>query len=207
MIRDERGAKSSANIFVQATEGMRYAAKHPGIRPVLILVIALAIGIKPTLELLAGVTDTVYNLGPTGLGNLMAASAVGATIAAIWLAQRGTVVGMTRIVIGALVLGIVSLFAFTATPIICLWSGLRRFYWGGHCGRWYWDTNSDAKCRRWRDARAGDEPLRYGLSWRTSAWRFCDGVGGRVYRVSVGAGLWRDNRCRSFGSGFFASEK
>ena len=115
MIRDERGAKSSANIFVQATEGMRYAAKHPGIRPVLILVIALAIGIKPTLELLAGVTDTVYNLGPTGLGNLMAASAVGATIAAIWLAQRGTVVGMTRIVIGALVLGIVSLFAFTAT--------------------------------------------------------------------------------------------
>lgn len=115
MIRDERGARSTANIFVQATEGIRYAVKHPGIRPVLILIIALAIGIKPTLELLAGVTDTVYNLGPTGLGNLMAASAVGATIAAVWLAQRGTVVGMTRIVISALLLGIVSLFAFTAT--------------------------------------------------------------------------------------------
>lgn len=115
MIRDERGARSTANILVQATEGIRYAVKHPGIRPVLILIIALAIGIKPTLELLAGVTDTVYNLGPTGLGNLMAASAVGATIAAVWLAQRGTVVGMTRIVISALLLGIVSLFAFTAT--------------------------------------------------------------------------------------------
>ena len=115
MIRDERGARSTANIFVQVTEGIRYAVKHPGIRPVLILIIALAIGIKPTLELLAGVTDTVYNLGPTGLGNLMAASAVGATIAAVWLAQRGTVVGMTRIVISALLLGIVSLFAFTAT--------------------------------------------------------------------------------------------
>ena len=115
LIRDERGARSTANILVQATEGIRYAVKHPGIRPVLILIIALAIGIKPTLELLAGVTDTVYNLGPTGLGNLMAASAVGATIAAVWLAQRGTVVGMTRIVISALLLGIVSLFAFTAT--------------------------------------------------------------------------------------------
>lgn len=115
MIRDERGARSTANIFVQVTEGIRYAVKHPGIRPVLILIIALAIGIKPTLELLAGVTDTVYNLGPTGLGNLMAASAVGAIIAAVWLAQRGTVVGMTRIVISALLLGIVSLFAFTAT--------------------------------------------------------------------------------------------
>jgi len=115
MIRDEQGARSTANIFVQATEGIRYAVKHPGIRPVLILIIALAIGIKPTLELLAGVTDTVYNLGPTGLGNLMAASAVGATIAAVWLAQRGTVIGMTRIVISALFLGIVSLFAFTAT--------------------------------------------------------------------------------------------
>jgi len=115
LIRDARGARSTANILVQATEGIRYAVKHPGIRPVLILIIALAIGIKPTLELLAGVTDTVYNLGPTGLGNLMAASAVGATIAAVWLAQRGTVVGMTRIVISALLLGIVSLFAFTAT--------------------------------------------------------------------------------------------
>jgi predicted MFS family arabinose efflux permease len=115
MVRDERGATSKANIFVQATEGIRYAANHPGIRPVMILIIALAIGIKPTLELLAGVTDTVYNLGPTGLGNLMAASAVGATIAAVWLAQRGTVVGMTRIVISALLFGIVSLFAFTAT--------------------------------------------------------------------------------------------
>ena len=115
MIRDERGVRSTANIFVQATEGIRYAAKHPGIGPVLILVISLAIGIKPTLELLAGVTETVYKLGPTGLGNLMAASAVGATLAAVWLAQRGTVVGMTRIVIGALFLGVISLFGFTAT--------------------------------------------------------------------------------------------
>ena len=115
MIRDERGVRSTANIFIQATEGIRYAAKHPGIGPVLILIIALAIGLKPVLELLAGVTDTVYKMGPAGLGNLMAASAIGATLAAIWLAQRGTVIGMTRIVVGALLFGAISVFAFTST--------------------------------------------------------------------------------------------
>ena len=118
MVRDERGARSTANIFVQSTEGMRYAAKHPGIGPVLVVIIALAIGLKPVLELLAGVADTVYKLGPAGLGNLMAAAAVGATLAAVWLAQRGTVIGMTNIVIKALLFGTLSVFAFTSTESI-----------------------------------------------------------------------------------------
>ncbi len=115
MIRDERGARSTANIFVQATEGIRYAAKHPGIGPILILIIALALGLKPVLELLAGVTDTVYNLGPKGLGQLMAAAAVGATMVSLWLAQRGTVVGTTMIVFGALLLGTIGIVGFTST--------------------------------------------------------------------------------------------
>jgi len=117
MIRDERGARSKANFFIQATEGIRYAAKHPGIGPILILIISLAVGLKPTLELFPGVAGSVYGLGVTGLSGLVASAAVGATIAAFWLAQRGTVVGMTGIVISALALGAASLFAFTATKI------------------------------------------------------------------------------------------
>ncbi|MBK17915.1 MAG: hypothetical protein CMM52_03635 [Rhodospirillaceae bacterium] len=115
MIRDERGARSTANMFIQATEGMRYAAKHPGIGPALVLIVALALGLKPVLELLAGVIDTVYHLGPEGLGQLMAAAALGATMVSVWLAQRGTVIGTTRIIFGALILGTVGIAGFTAT--------------------------------------------------------------------------------------------
>ena len=47
----------------------------------------------------------------------MAASAVGATIAAVWLAQRGTPAGLTRIVIFSLLVGAFSVFAFNLTDI------------------------------------------------------------------------------------------
>src|SRR5690606_24410348 len=99
----------------QSLEGVRYAARHPGIGPILILLIALALGVKPVLELLPGVTGAVYHLSATGLGWLMSVSAVGAMIASLWLAQRGTADGLTRMVLGALLFGSVSIFGFAAT--------------------------------------------------------------------------------------------
>ena len=115
MIRDERGKRGPGNIFVQATEGIRYAARHVGIGPALVLIIALAVGLKPVLELLPGVTGAVYRLGPMGLGGLMGTSAVGATIAAIWLAQRGTATGLTVHVIFSLLLGALGVLGFCAS--------------------------------------------------------------------------------------------
>ena len=120
MIRDERGKEMAGNVFKQAGVGIRYATKHPGIGPILILIIGLAVGLKPVLELLPGVTGEVFKLGPTGLGGLMAASAVGATIAAVWLAQRGTPAGLTRIVIFSLLVGAFSVFIFNLTEIYYL---------------------------------------------------------------------------------------
>jgi len=120
MLRDERRHASGANVFAQAAEGIRYAARHPGIGPVLVLLIALAAFVKPVLELLPGVTGAVYNLSATGLGWLMSGSAVGAIIAGFWLAQRGTVRGLSRMVLGTLLAGSVSLFAFAATDIYAL---------------------------------------------------------------------------------------
>lgn len=115
MLRDERGGSAGAGIVAQALEGLRYAARHPGIGPILIVLIALALGVKPVLELLPGVTGAVYDMSATGLGGLMSVSAIGAIIASLWLAQRGTADGLTRVVIGTLLLGGLSILGFTAT--------------------------------------------------------------------------------------------
>jgi predicted MFS family arabinose efflux permease len=115
MLRDERSGIAGGGVFTQALEGIRYAARHPGIGPILILLIALALGVKPVLELLPGVTGAVFELSATGLGGLMSVSAVGAIIASLWLAQRGTADGLTRVVLGTLLFGSVSIFGFTAT--------------------------------------------------------------------------------------------
>ena len=120
MVRDERRRSTTDGVFAQAAEGIRYAARHPGIGPILIVVIALAFGVKPILELLPGVTGAVYNLSATGLGWMMSVSAVGAILGSFWLAQRGTAVGLTRVVIVALLVGGLSIFGFTATDQFAL---------------------------------------------------------------------------------------
>lgn len=120
MVRDERRELSKGSVFAQAAEGVRYAVGHPGIGPILIVVIALAFGVKPVLELLPGVTGAVYKLSATELGWMMSVSAVGAIMGSFWLAQRGTPVGLTRVVIGTLLVGALSIFGFTATDQFAL---------------------------------------------------------------------------------------
>ncbi len=115
MLRDERGNVGKGGVFSQAADGIRYAARHPGIGPILLVVIALALGVKPVLELLPAVNGAVYKLDATGLGWMMSVSAIGAILGSFWLAQRGTPVGLTRHVIGTLLIGALSLFGFTAT--------------------------------------------------------------------------------------------
>ena len=115
MIRDERGKRGAGNFFRQSTEGMRYAAGHAGLGPILMLLTALAVGLKPLLELLPGVTGAVYAGGSTDLGWLMSSSAVGAIIASFWLAQRASPEGLTRIIFGVVAMGSVLAFGFLAT--------------------------------------------------------------------------------------------
>jgi len=115
MLRDERGNVGKGSVFAQAADGIRYAARHPGIGPILLVVIALALGVKPVLELLPAVNGAVYKLDATGLGWMMSVSAIGAILGSFWLAQRGTPAGLTRYVIGTLLVGALSLFGFTAT--------------------------------------------------------------------------------------------
>ncbi|MEE8334053.1 MAG: MFS transporter, partial [Alphaproteobacteria bacterium] len=110
------------NVFAQAFDGMRYAARHPGIGPALILLAAAAIGFKPFLELLPGLADGVFGAGVEGFATFAAVAGAGAIVAGLWIAARGQAQGTTRIAFGAMILGVVGVFIVCATKII--WVGL-----------------------------------------------------------------------------------
>jgi predicted MFS family arabinose efflux permease len=110
------------NVFAQTTEGIRYAARHPGIGPALILLAAAAIGVKPFLELLPGLADGVFQAGVEGFAFFSAISGAGAIIAGVWMAARGAIQGTTRITFSAMLLGVIGVFIVCATQII--WVGL-----------------------------------------------------------------------------------
>jgi predicted MFS family arabinose efflux permease len=110
------------NVFSQTTEGIRYAARHPGIGPALILLAAAAIGVKPFLELLPGLADGVFQAGVEGFAFFSAISGAGAIVAGVWMAARGAIQGTTRIAFSAMLLGVIGVFIVCATQII--WVGL-----------------------------------------------------------------------------------
>ena len=94
MIRDERGNRVSSGMVEQLRDGLNYAIRHKGIGPILLVVVAVAIGIKPLLDLLSGITETIFQGGALEFGWLMSSTAVGAVIAAFWLAQRDPLKGL-----------------------------------------------------------------------------------------------------------------
>ena len=121
LMRNESSGRSG-KMLAETIEGMRYAARHPGIRPALILLIAAALGIKPFLELLPGLADGIFRAGVEGFAIFAAAAGAGAIIAGVWMAARGTSRGTTRIAFASMLLGVMGMFIVCATQIY--WVGL-----------------------------------------------------------------------------------
>ncbi|MEC7490319.1 MAG: MFS transporter [Pseudomonadota bacterium] len=120
---------SGGNLFSQAFDGMRYAARHPGIGPALTLLAATALGIKPFLELLPGLADGVFGAGVEGFASFAAIAGAGAILAGLWVAVRGTPQGTTRIAFGSMMLGAAGVFLVSTTEIF--WVGLAGTFLAG----------------------------------------------------------------------------
>ena len=121
LVRNESRGRAGG-IWSQTLEGVRYAARHPGIGPMLIVLTALAMSVKPFLDLLPGLADDVFNSGVNGFAQLAAAGGAGAVVCAIWLALRGRVDGLTSITLSALVVGPIGIILMCISDIF--WLGM-----------------------------------------------------------------------------------
>ena len=110
----ERGARSKTTLFGDVAEGWRYTVAHPGIRPVLVLLVITAVVSRPVVDLLPGFAGDVFHRGAGGLAWLTAAMGLGAMGGALWLALRGRLAGLTTITITAVLVLALALGAFTA---------------------------------------------------------------------------------------------
>ena len=120
LLRDESSGRAHGGILQQTVEGLRYAWDHAGIRLMLLVIAAMALGVKPVLDLLPGFADVVFNRGPAGLAELTAAAGLGAFSAAVYLATRGATLGLTKVTIWALAMGATGILVFCANDIYWL---------------------------------------------------------------------------------------
>lgn len=89
--------RSDRNLLGDLADGLRYAATHAGIAPVLFLLLVVCIGARPVIELLPGFADRVFAAGAEGLAILTSAIGAGAVAGGLWLAGRKEPRGLTRI--------------------------------------------------------------------------------------------------------------
>ncbi len=109
------GHPSEGSLLSEMLEGLRYAASHPGIGPILAFAGVSAVLLRGFQEVLPPFIERLFDQGPGGLALLTAAIGIGALLSGIAVASRGRLAGTTRIAVLAATAQGVVLVAFVAT--------------------------------------------------------------------------------------------
>jgi MFS family permease len=95
----ERAPRKGRNIMGDVIESFSYVRSHAGIGPLFLLLAAASILVRPIQDMLPGFAGAVFDAGAQGLAWLTSSMGVGATIAAVWIAMRGHLAGLTSVVL------------------------------------------------------------------------------------------------------------
>ncbi|MGZ0188416.1 MAG: MFS transporter [Alphaproteobacteria bacterium] len=115
-------ARKPTSILTDMREGVAYVAGHPGLGPILLLLMVNAITVRPYVELLPGFADVIYGRGVDGLAALTAAIGAGAIIAGTWVGSHVGFKGLTRLAVDGVLVLALSAILFAATE--SFWVGL-----------------------------------------------------------------------------------
>ncbi|MHA1565155.1 MAG: MFS transporter [Alphaproteobacteria bacterium] len=108
------------NVFIEIGQGLGFAFRHPGIRPLLFLGAVSSLGVRPVTELLAGFADLSFSGGAGTLSALTAALGFGALVGAIWIIRSGDNAGISRHLLRAGLTASAAVGVFVATGIFAL---------------------------------------------------------------------------------------
>jgi predicted MFS family arabinose efflux permease len=120
-----KNPRSGTSILSETLEGFRYTVRHPGIAPLMFLLLGSSIGQRPFVDLLPGFAAQVFERGPEALGWMVSMVGFGALIGGLFLAMRPSVRGQSFIAINAILLGAVGLLGFSLSQqfwlaLVCL---------------------------------------------------------------------------------------
>lgn len=110
----------TSGVFDELAAGFRYAWSSLTIRMLLLVAVALAVFLRPIIEIMPAFVGSVLKSGPEPLGWLLPAAGLGAVFASLWLTWRGATKGITRIMLLNFVATTVVLFAFLSTNNLAL---------------------------------------------------------------------------------------
>ncbi len=121
-LRKEPAARPhDRGMMADVVHGLRYALGHPAIRLGYVMSIAGNMLLRPFMDLLPGFASQVFGRGVDGLTILMAATGLGALAAGLWIAIRGRMAGLTRLLVATSLTTALFIILFALTDN--LWLG------------------------------------------------------------------------------------
>ena len=103
------------SVVHETTEGIRYVVGHPGIGPLILIIIFFSLSVRPFIDLFPGFADAVFHRGAVGLSMLNSFLGIGAMLGGVWTSLRTDLKGMTTfLAVGGLV-GATAMLAFALT--------------------------------------------------------------------------------------------
>jgi MFS family permease len=96
---ERRGHAGKSGVWTEVADGVRYAARHAGLGPLLLYSAATAMLLRGVQEILPPFVERIFGLGAESLAILTACFGVGALVAGLWVAARGKLEGSTRLAV------------------------------------------------------------------------------------------------------------
>lgn len=125
-IRTAPGARATGPLGAALGEGLRYARDTYTVRALLLQVAILNLLAAPYVALMPAFARDVFRGGPDTLGLLLGAAGLGALCAALYLAARRSVRGLTGIIAGGNLLAALALIGFSLADM--LWLGIALLF-------------------------------------------------------------------------------
>ena len=110
-------AKPLGNIPREIMEGFRYVRNHPGLGPLVVILVTTSLLARPFTDLFAGFADQVFGRGADGLAWLTSMQGVGAAIGAFVVARYHGVQGLTRKMVSSMLILSFAVLGFAATDM------------------------------------------------------------------------------------------
>jgi len=114
LLRMEHRPSPGKGVFSNIADGVRYAAEHPGIGPLLVMLTVTAFAARSLPDLLPGFADAVFQRGPEGFAWLTSMMGLGAMLSGFVFLARDGVLGMTAMVLHCMVLLGIAIIVFVS---------------------------------------------------------------------------------------------
>jgi len=102
-------------VLHDAIEGIRYAAGHTGIGPILLFAAAVGIMLRAVTEILPPYVADLFGRDARGLATLASTAGLAALVGGFMVAIRGRLTGLTRLAVGAGLVLAMATACFVAT--------------------------------------------------------------------------------------------